>query len=122
MKIRIGIFGFLLFLGLANCRQPKGDPAIFDCSSEMVTWSNYAGSVLVGTCAIEGCHDKMVHESDHDFTDYESTKKSVLPDSKRLIGAIQHTEGYKYMPLNDYRMPESVVKKISCWVQNGMPE
>lgn len=110
------------FFNLANCGHPKDEPLVFDCSNEQITWTNYAGPVLKGTCGIEGCHDKNIHQNDFDYSDYIVAKNTILADPKRFVGAMQHTEGYKYMPLNDYRMPDDVVKKISCWVQSGMPE
>lgn len=122
MKISLAIFGISGVFALANCGHPKDEPAVFDCSNETVTWTNFAGQILPGTCGIEGCHDQKTHVADHDFSDFQAAKNSILADQKQMLGAIQHTEGYQYMPLNDYPLPESLVKKISCWVQNGMPE
>ena len=56
------------------------------------------------------------------FSNFEGAKEAVNSKNASFLGALQHREGYAYMPLNDAKLPEDLVKRISCWVQNGAPE
>jgi hypothetical protein len=111
-------FAFLALLSLAACK--KEAITEYDCTGITPTYTNDVQPILENSCAIIGCHNFGSAQGGISFADYAGTK--AANNKNRLLGAIQHKSGYRAMPEGGPQLPDSSIKLISCWVQNGMPQ
>lgn len=92
---------------------------VFDCQTEtlidindmvVLNFEQDISPILMEHC--NQCHNR--------FDEYSYVKKFV--DNDKLLGSIQHKKGYSKMPKNADKLDDSLIIKISCWIQNGAPE
>lgn len=92
----------------------------YDCTGVSPTYTNAVQTILNTSCAISGCHNAATQAEGINLSSYTGAKNAASSD--RFLGSIQHISGYKPMPQNGNQLPESSIKTLSCWVQNGVPE
>lgn len=111
-KKMIYLFMLLGVTGIfSSCKKEPLD--IYECTnSEYLSFNDQIFPILKLSCMNGTCHGK--------FDDYDYVKKYV--NNKKLLGSIQHKKGYSSMPKNEDKLPDSIIIKISCWIQNGAPE
>jgi hypothetical protein len=104
-------------VGLSACK--KETVTEYDCTGDAPTYNLDVQPILENSCAIIGCHNFGSALGGVSLADYDDTKAAASGD--RLVGSIQHKAGFREMPQGGSQLPDSAIKTISCWVQNGMP-
>ena len=105
----------LILLGttipFSSCEKEPLD--IYECINyQDLSFDDQIFPILNLNCMNGSCHGQ--------FDDYEYIKRYV--DNDKLLGSIQHKKGYSAMPKNEARLADSLIVKISCWIQNGAPK
>jgi len=89
------------------------------CESTGLTYSNFAGDFINSNCGNAGCH-AAGSAFTFEMHNYETTKTAV--DLGRIIGAINHDEGFSAMPQGQSQLSECNIEKLTTWIQDGAPE
>lgn len=117
---RISLFP-LVFLGmlcLAGCK--KEAITEYDCLAITPVYTNDIQTIMENSCAIINCHNFGSAQGGITLGDYNGVKNAANKD--RLLGAVQHKSGYRKMPQGGEQLSDSLIERLSCWVQNGMPQ
>lgn len=107
-----------LCLSLSYCKKDTVDT--YDCTGVTATYTGQIKSILDASCAYAGCHGGSNPAEGIDLSNYTDAKSAAQKSS--FLGSIQHKSGYEAMPQGGAQLDDSVIKAISCWVQNNMPE
>lgn len=103
------ISSMLIIVFLLSCE--KESITIYECTNgTLTTFERDIFPILDMSCRTGHCHAQ--------FDEYSYVKKYA--DNKKLLGAIQHKKGYSSMPPEGAKLNDSIITKISCWVQNGV--
>ncbi len=109
------LIGLLTVLGISilfcSCKKEPLDT--YECINyQELSFDDQIFPILKLNCMNGSCHGQ--------FDDYDYVKRFV--DNKKLLGSIQHKKGYSPMPKNEARLADSLIVKISCWIQKGAPK
>ena len=107
---------FIVFM--SSCG--KDDPDMEDCTGITPTYTSDIKAILDASCAKSGCHDPITKQNGFDFSTYATAEPISQMDV--FLGAVQHKDGYTPMPNDGGKLPDSQIKLLTCWVQNGSPE
>lgn len=99
-----------------SCKK-EATPLTYDCTGIAPTYSTGIQSVLDTKCATSGCHSASSRSGGIDLSNYASAKSESA--SNAFLGSIERLSGYKSMPQGAAQLPDSTIRKISCWVSNG---
>ena len=72
--------------------------------------------IFGANCAVSGCHDAGTKRSGYDLSSYVGVKAA---NSTRLLGSINHSDGFSKMPKNNDKLSDCDIAKISSWFENG---
>ena len=113
-------FALLTLLALGGLTACKKEAVTeYDCTGDTPTYTADVLPILENSCAIIGCHNFGSAQGGVSLADYDDTKAAASGD--RLVGSIQQKSGFRAMPEGGSQLPDSAIKTITCWVQNGMP-
>lgn len=108
MSLLLAVGISVLFL---SCE--KEAPDLYECTDHQnLSFDADILPILKVNCMNGSCHGR--------FDRYDYVKKYA--DNDKLLGSIQHKKGYSSMPKDAPKLPDSLIAKISCWIQNGAPE
>lgn len=113
------VFLLAIIVAVSSCKKEE-TPVEYDCTGLTPTYTADIKPILDASCASAGCHSSVNPSEDIDLSTYASTKEHGNED--HFLGSIQHLSGYEPMPNGQPKLSDEIIKKISCWVQNGMPE
>lgn len=118
--MRFSFFSLVLLgmFSLAGCK--KEAVTEYDCAAITPTYTNDIVEIMENSCAIINCHNFGSAQGGVTLGDYQGVKNAAAND--RLLGAVQHKSGYRKMPQGGDQLPDSLIERLSCWVQNGMPQ
>lgn len=74
--------------------------------------------IFENNCSKSGCHNQ-VGNANYAFNNYEGISNGVTKG--RVLGAINHEEGYYNMPAGGNKLPDSTICKVERWEENGAP-
>lgn len=92
----------------------------FTCTGATPTYSAQIKPIMDAKCATSGCHSAAKKAGGIDLSNYASAKSEAA--SKAFLGSMEHLNGYKAMPQDAAKLPDSTIQKIHCWVNNGTPQ
>ena len=100
-------------IALNSCAKDKvgGDlpyPEII--CSDTVSFSNDVLPIIQNNCT--GCHD---NSNGYTFTNHQN----IFDNYAAIVGSMKGV-GYQLMPQGGPALPDSVIQKIQCWVNQGM--
>lgn len=80
--------------------------------------------ILIGSCAVSGCHDAITHKEGVDFSSYAKTIlriKSGSPGTSSLYNSITSNPGSEnFMPPKSYSpLSKTAIDSISSWIKRG---
>ncbi len=78
--------------------------------SDSISFNNEVLPIIQNNCT--GCHE---NQNGYTFTNYQNISSSYAA----IIGSMKGT-GYQLMPQGGPAIPDSLVQKIQCWVNQGM--
>lgn len=114
--IRFLIAALFTCLALNSCYYDSEEYMypVIGCDSTNVTYSNTIAPLLNNLCV--GCHSSA---STIKLNNYENVK--IQADNGKLLGSINHLNGYQAMPQGGAKLDECTLKKFSKWVSDGAP-
>ncbi|MGW8314928.1 MAG: hypothetical protein ACWGNV_04950 [Bacteroidales bacterium] len=89
------------------------------CDTTMVSFSADIVPILSNHCY--GCHSNLnapIFAGGLSFEDYED----VARYSERIVGAINHNDGFEPMPRGAARLDPCPINLIEAWVNAGTPD
>jgi len=98
-----------------------------DCNSSSLSLVKDIKPILETSCAsyysdgLGGCHASDYSKGFNFGQSFASTIKSAAMDGK-LLGAINHTNGFAKMPQGGIKLDQETINKIECWINNGMKD
>ena len=112
----------LTLLGLATaCTSSHGDPApACDVRNETITYAKVVSPIFEANC--RRCHATAVAATlggSNDFGSYAAI--SSYPQGS-LMGSIQHTAGYDFMPKDAPRISDCDIARLEAWYAKGKPQ
>lgn len=117
-KSNLFLFSLILFAFTLGCTD-KTDTTV-DCTGLTPTYTADI-SVILSTCAIDGCHGSIATMANLNLTTYENAKSGS--SNSKFLKAIKHESGVEAMPPAGFtKLSDSQIKLIECWIQNGKPE
>lgn len=122
VKVNISILAATVLL-LSQCTSDKSPPPpdlSKDSTSvpDTLTYQADIKPIFQANCAKSGCHNNATILG-YALREYEGIKQGVLEG--RVLGAINHREGYYPMP-NGQKLPDSTIQKVERWADSGAPE
>lgn len=124
------IFAFItVTILIISCAKEKAlEVKPPDPCNKAYTFTADIKPIFATRCAIGQCHVSGSMYAPFVATDYDTLDYFI--NSGRLLIALKHTGAIK-MPRNDStdalniastQLPDSIITKIECWVEQGFPE
>ena len=114
---------FLAILGSTLLFTACDDEEMMDpadtCETEDLTYTNFAASLINGSCAVVGCHGEGTNLT-FEMHNYETAKIAV--DFGRIVGAINHESGFSPMPRGGTKLNDCNIDKLTAWINDGAPQ
>ena len=107
-----------------SCTSKKGDtpnpanPGV-TCDTANMSYTNNINPIIQQNCAIGGCHDNATQAGGYSYTTYAGLKQAIT--NGRLLGAINHSNGFVAMPQNAAKLSDCNIAKITQWIAIGSP-
>lgn len=109
---QISLINLWILQGAQNTQcDPNG------CDTTNVTFSGAILPLVNNYCT--GCHSGNDAGGGIQLVDYASIKTAV--ESGRLVGAVNHDDGFEPMPQNSNKLSDCRLRQIAIWINNGMP-
>ncbi len=105
---------------IATISCNKSTPTTYDCTGVTPTYTADIKTIMDNSCATIGCHNASNKADGKDYSTYNAVKSGATASS--FMGSMQHLSGYDNMPKGSTKLSDAQLQKISCWIQNGMPE
>lgn len=99
-----------------SCQKSETTPFVpEDCGTDTISYNQeIVPEILDASCNVSGCHDATGKAG------YELTNHSLVSsDTDPLYRVMAHEDGYKPMPPSSDRLPDSLLQKFYCWIQQG---
>lgn len=96
---------------LLSCTREKVTPIDPTCTST-ISFSNEVMPIIQANCI--GCHDQGNASGGYDLSSYAS----ISTNANAVVGSMKGS-GYQFMPQGGTPIPDSLIQKINCWIQQG---
>lgn len=103
----------VLTIIISSCAKDKvgGDvPYPEVICSDTISFNNDVLPIIQNNCT--GCHD---NQNGYTFTNHGNISSNYAA----IVGSMKGT-GYQLMPQGGPALPDSIIQKIQCWVNQGM--
>ena len=87
------------------------------CDTTNVTFSATVGPIFQSNCT--QCHNNVSPSGNIDLSSYDGAVAAV--NTGRLLGAINHEQGYSWMPKNADQLSPCTITQITIWINAGTP-
>lgn len=113
------LFGMTTF-AIISCSDDDGPQDPGDtCQTDGLTYTNYAAELINSNCATSGCHSEGTVTT-FEMHNFETVSISV--GFNRIIGSINHDEGFSPMPKLAEKLSDCNIEKMTAWIRDGAPE
>lgn len=112
------LFGTLVFF--ASCYYDNEETLYppTECMTENMSYQADIIPILESNCYV--CHSAAANLGNITLEGYSEVKKYV--DSGQLMGAINHEQGFFFMPKDAPQLNECTIEKIEAWISDGAPD
>jgi hypothetical protein len=103
----------IVMIAITSCAKDKvGDNLPYPevICSDTISFSNEVLLIIQNNCT--GCHD---NQNGYTFTNHHN----IADNYAAIIGSMKG-QGFKLMPDGGPALPDTVIQKIQCWVNQGM--
>ncbi len=120
--IRIALFAMVAcsLVLASSCSKDKAlqpvPPTL--CDTVSPSFANEIHPIFIANCAVGGCHTQADQANGFQYETYQGVI-NVVNLGDRLVNAINHRPGVTPMPFGGPQLPDSLIKKIECWIANG---
>jgi len=118
MKLNYLFFALLLGVIMISCGDSEPEPEA--CDSPDITYTNGAAAILNASCATTSCHSDTALAGGFSLVGY--TQASTAAGFGRMVGAINHSDGFSAMPPSGTKIADCDIEKITAWIAAGAPE
>lgn len=87
------------------------------CDTTNITYGKTITGILSGYCY--GCHGPTYQVSGNGIR--LDTYSNVVNYLGRIIGSVNHTPGYSFMPKPSGKLDDCSIKQLIIWKNNGAP-
>jgi hypothetical protein len=94
-----------------SCVKDKVPVLIDPNCADSVSFSNDVWPIISENCA--GCHG-VGNSTGYVFTNHTT----VSLNANAIVGSMR-SEGFQLMPIGGPALPDSIIQKINCWIQQG---
>ena len=110
----------LLCVGLVTFYS-CGDDDMETCETSNLTYTNDIAPIINASCGSAACHGSDTMTS-FPMGNYEEASFAVT--FGRIVGAINHEEGFLPMPYPEgaAKLDQCNIDKITAWINDGAPE
>lgn len=98
-------------IALFSCTREKVTPIDQQCNTS-ISFSNDVMPIIQANCI--GCHDQGNASGGYDLSSYAS----ISTNANAVVGSMKGS-GYQFMPQGGTPIPDSLIQKINCWIQQG---
>lgn len=102
---------FSIGLVLFSCTKEKVTPIDPACTS-IISFSNDILPIIEANCV--SCHDQGNASGGYNL----STYSKISANASAILGSMKGN-GYQLMPQGGPALPDSIIMKFSCWIQQG---
>lgn len=115
MKIRFLLLTTALLF--AACKDDDADL----CDTTDLTYNNDIAAIINNSCTLSGCHASGTTTT---FPMGNYQKALVAVGFDRIIGAINHENGFEPMPYpaGTAKLDQCDIDKLTAWINDGAPE
>lgn len=110
------IFSFVLLTG---CYYDVEEQLYGTCNTTNITYSTTIRGILSGYSCLS-CHTGPSPSGGVSLDGYQNVKIKI--DDGRLIGAINHGNGFAPMPKGAPKMTQCEINKVQAWIDAGAPD
>ena len=103
---------------MPSCSSDSEDDVVPDCDLDNVSYSETIVPIMQANC--NGCHSGPSPSAGIITAEYEGLQEIALDG--RLVGSVNHEEGYSPMPQGQAQLDECPREQIAAWVDDGAPE
>jgi hypothetical protein len=119
MKIQLKIVlisALVLSLAYSGCYYDSEEGLYYEnCDTMNVTYTKSVASIFAGYC-------NSCHEGTNSSGIVTNNYNSVLIDTVRISGSINHKQGFIPMPNGGGSLSECDLKKFNIWARKGYPQ
>ena len=112
----------VLFIALTftSCLKDKvADIALIepqiDCGGKTYSFSQDIQPIFINSCATTSCHNTIVNAGGFITENYAQ----ISTNDVFFLQTIKHESGVIAMPFYSPKLPDSLILKIECWMQQG---
>jgi hypothetical protein len=119
----------LLIVSCKKEKEPEPEPEFCDTISARFTAD--ISPILMSNCAVSGCHDGSNPDIPLEFNNYSNSKLAIENNQALFLAAINFSgeDEAVWMPRPEpdvaapptLKLPQSMIDKIECWIDAGMP-
>lgn len=113
------LFVIIVMTGCVWNNEEDLYPEVTICDTTMVSYSADIVPILSNNCY--GCHSNLnapIFGGGLSFEDHEN----VTRYSERIVGAINHRDGFEPMPRGAARLDPCPINLVEAWVNAGTPD
>lgn len=103
---------------LFSCGKEEGD-GDSECTTEALTYTNSAKSIIDTNCATSGCHNEGTTST---FQMHNFETVSAVVSFGNVLKSINHEPGVSQMPKGGTKLDDCTISKITAWINDGAPE
>lgn len=96
---------------LFSCSKDKVTPPDTQCNTT-ISYTNDVLPIIQAKCI--GCHAQGNASGGYNFSSYAS----IAANANAILGSLK-ASGYQLMPIGGPALPDSVIQKIDCWIDQG---
>jgi uncharacterized membrane protein len=113
--LHFAFVALLLSITIVSCSKENEEDLNENCETTNVTYSVEVRNILDTHCM--NCHSQQLANGGIRLHDYNNVK--VYADNGRLLGSINHEQGYVAMPLGQSKIPLCDIQQIEAWIVAG---
>ena len=112
--------GLMSLVFLSGCYYDSEEELYGTCNTSNVSYSQNITNILQNNLCMN-CHgNPPSNAAPFSLVTYADVKAQV--DAGRLIGAINHIQGFAAMPKEGPKMSQCDIDKVEAWVASGAPQ
>ncbi|MFB6307311.1 MAG: hypothetical protein ABEH43_10055 [Flavobacteriales bacterium] len=90
------------------------------CDTLLTNYSSDIDPIFENNCATSGCHTQASLAGGFALKTHSEQTDAV--NNQPVLCSIKHNTGCSPMPQVESKMADTLIKKIECWVDDGMPD